>query len=95
MLWRRGVALLKHTADGLAVVAIDGAWWIDTRSIDEEVVHIGITVPRSRPEVSVGPMIVREAIVEEAGERRTQGSLEVYVVATICYVKCSVFETKT
>ena len=86
-------ALLKHTADGVAVVATVVTLRTDTRSTDVEVVQIGIIVPRSRPEAAVGPLIERGATEEFAGERRTQGGLEVYVVATICCVKCLVFAT--
>ena len=89
-----GVALLKHTADGVAVAAtVVITLRIDIRSIDVEVVHNDIIVPRSRPEVAVDPLMVRGATAEGAGERRTQGGLEVYVVATICCVKCLVFAT--
>ena len=85
--WRGGVALLKHTADGVAAVAnVVAILRTDTRIIDAEVEHIGTTAPRSRPEVAVVPLIARGAIGEDAGERRTQGSLEVLVVTAICRI---------
>ena len=78
--------LFKHTADGEAVVASAVILRRDTRSIDVEAVHTGIIVPLSRPEEAVGPLIVRGAIEEVAGERRTQGGLEVLVVTARCRI---------
>jgi len=56
--------LFKHATDGVAVVAIVVTLRLDIRSLHVEAVHLGIIVPRSRPEVAAEALTARGAIVE-------------------------------
>ena len=64
--------LLKYTPNRESVVPIVVIRRIHIRGIDVEVVHIVTIVVSRRPEVAVGALIVRRAIVEVPGKRRRE-----------------------
>ena len=90
-----GLGGVQHAPNRITGAAITDIGWIDSASIQVEVVHTVIIEASRGPEAAVRPLIVRRATAEVAREGQTKsGAVFGVSIVTSIIIWCLVFTTR-